>query len=202
MDARAQRYKNLVDLRKACRLCSDCGLINASEVRDGELDSTQIGPWSGWLGDLHARVMVIGQDWGDQRAFENQAGQNWPTSATNRMLRELLAEAGIKLPEVGPSQSSRVFLTNAVLCFRREDGCQGPVQQRWFTNCGMHFLRPVIELVKPQVVVCLGERAHGTVLTHTSFRESRSGERLSKAPASLCREAQLPCGIPLWAANL
>ena len=165
MNDRTQRYHTLVDARKACRLCSDLGLINASVIRDGELDSAQIGPWSGWLGDLHARVMVIGQDWGDQRAFENQAGQNWSDSATNRMLVQLLAEAGIKVSEVGSGESSGVFLTNAVLCFRTEGGCQGPVQSQWFHNCGTKFLRPQIELVNPQAVVCLGERAYGAVLT-------------------------------------
>ncbi len=169
MDDRVQRYQNLVGARKACRLCSNCGLINASEVRGGELDSAQIGPWSGWLGDLNARVMVVGQDWGDQRAFENQRGHNWPDSTTTRMsatngtLLELLAEAGI-VPKVGPGESSGVFLTNAVLCLRREDGCQKQPRSRWFTNCRTHFLRPQIELINPRAVICLGARAYGAVL--------------------------------------
>ena len=164
VNERSKKYRALVDARKACRLCSDSGLINASAIRDGELDSGQIGPWSGWLGDLHARVMVVGQDWGDQRAFENQAGRNWSDSATNRMLVQLLAEAGITVPEDGPGESSGVFLTNAVLCFRTEGGCQGPVQSRWFDNCGTQFLRPQIELVNPRAVICLGERAYEAVL--------------------------------------
>ena len=164
MDDRSERYQALVEARKACRLCSDFGLINASVIRGGKLDSVQIGPWSGWFGDLHARIMVVGQDWGDQRAFENQAGQNWPDSATNGMLLKLLAEAGIDVPAVGSPESSGVFLTNAVLCFRTEGGCQGPVQSRWFQNCGTQFLRPQIELVNPQAVVCLGQRAYGAVL--------------------------------------
>ncbi|MDP2319683.1 MAG: uracil-DNA glycosylase family protein [Acidobacteriota bacterium] len=168
MDDRRQRYQNLVGARKVCRLCSNWGLINASEVR-GELDSEQIGPWSGWLGDLNARVMVVGQDWGDQGNFEDQRGHNWPDStttrmsATNRTLLELLAEAGI-VPKVGPGESSGVFLTNAVLCFRRQGGASGPVQSRWFQNCGTSFLRPQIELVNPRVVICLGKCAYEAVL--------------------------------------
>ena len=162
--SRPQKYQALVDARKACRLCSKSGLINASEVRGGTLDAAvQMGPWSGWLGDLHARVMIVGQDWGDRRAFEKQLGKNEP-SATNRMLRELLASIGIDVPEAGPGESSGVFLTNAVLCFRSEAGCQGPVQRQWFKNCGAQFLRPQIDLIKPKVVVCLGERAYEAVL--------------------------------------
>ena len=182
MDDRAQRYQNLVDARKACRLCSALGLVNASEVRGGEVDSAQIGPWSGWLGDLRARVMVVGQDWGDQRAFEKQCGRDSPKSATNQMLRELLAEAGIKVPEVGPGESSGVFLTNAVLCFRKADGCQGAVQSQWFENCGTHFLRPQIELIDPQAVVCLGERAFGAVLAAYGLSRVRDWRKAVDGP--------------------
>lgn len=164
MDDRGRRYRELVDARKACRLCADVGLVNASAVCAGRFDSADIGPWTGSLGDLHARLMVVGQDWGDQRAFVNQAGRDWPTSATNRMLRELLREAGVELPHSGVGDSSGVFLTNAVLCFRTEDGCQGPVQERWFQNCGTRFLRPQIELVAPDAVVCLGQRAYGALM--------------------------------------
>jgi DNA polymerase len=76
-----------------------------------------------------------------------------------------MASAGIDVPESGSGESSGVFLTNAVLCFRTEGGCQGPVQREWFKNCGTRFLRPQIELINPQAVVCLGERAYAAVLT-------------------------------------
>lgn len=169
MDNRQRRYRTLVSARKACRLCSQSGLANAAEISDGAFDSDQIGPWSRSLGDLNARVMVVGQDWGDQRAFEAQRGEDWPTSATNRMLRALMAHAGIAASE-GSSGTSGVFLTNAVLCFRRNGGCQGPVQSAWFQNCGTRFLRPLIELVAPVAVVCMGQRAHTAVLAAYDLR--------------------------------
>jgi DNA polymerase len=164
MDDRSQRYQVLVDARKACRLCSGSGLINASAVRGGVFDTDHMSPWTASLGDLDARIMVIGQDWGDQRAFEKQAGHDWLSSATNRMLRTLMASAGINVPDTDRGGTSGVFLTNAVLCFRTAGGCQGPVQSQWFQNCGSRFLRPQIELVNPEAVVCLGQRAHGAVL--------------------------------------
>ncbi|MBL0179300.1 MAG: hypothetical protein IPP98_09280, partial [Gemmatimonadetes bacterium] len=46
------------------------------------------------------------------------------------------------------------------------DGCQGPVRTEWFTNCGELFLRPQIELVRPKVVITVGERAYRGV-THS-----------------------------------
>ena len=52
-----------------------------------------------------------------------------------------------------------VFFTNAILCLKTKGGMQGKVEKEWFSSCGETFLRPLIELIQPQVVVCLGERA-------------------------------------------
>ncbi len=162
MDDRATRYRTLVSARKLCRQCE--GLVNASMICNGDLDSGEIGPWTRWLGDLHARVVVVGQDWGDQRAFEKQHGRDLPNSATNQMLRRLLASVGVDVPEVGVAAApSGVFLTNAALCFK-DRGCQGPVRSVWFQLCGTSFLRPQITLIQPRVVVCLGERAYRAVM--------------------------------------
>jgi DNA polymerase len=139
-------------------------LINASTLREGEFDSAEIGPWTRWLGDLDARVLVVGQDWGDQRVFEKQRGCDVPNDRTNMMLRELMGSIGVNVPDVGVTTGpSGVFLTNAVLCFK-DGGCQGPVRKEWFQTCGPRFLRPLIELINPRVVICLGEWAYRTVL--------------------------------------
>ena len=155
-------YAALVEARKSCTAC--IGVVNASRLSGGIYDSNHIGPWTRWLGDLNAEIMVVGQDWGDQRAFETQQGANGAYSATNDALRELLASIGFDVPTPQePSVFSRVFLTNAVLCFK-DHGCQGPVQSEWFQNCGRKFLRPQIELLRPKAVVCLGQRAFNAVL--------------------------------------
>lgn len=178
MDDRATRYQKLVLDRKACRQCA--GLVNGSMLRAGDFDSAEIGPWTRWLGDLGARVLVVGQDWGDQRAFEKLEGVNDP-SATNRMLRKLLASVGVQVPDIGMAAGpSGVFLTNAVLCFK-DQGCQGPVRPEWFRECGTRFLRPQIELIEPRVVICVGERAFAAVLSayglpaYTSWRTAVEG---------------------------
>ena len=116
MNDRATRYRKMVAARQACRQCA--GLANGSTIGGGEFDSAGIGPWTRWLGDLGARVLVVGQDWGDQGAFEKQEGRNDP-SPTNAMLRKLLASIGVPVPDVRQSDSpSGVVLTNAILCFK------------------------------------------------------------------------------------
>src|SRR5262249_47413413 len=56
-----------------------------------------------------------------------------------------------------------LFFTNAILCLKG-GGAQSSVQREWFQNCGVRFLRPLIDLVRPMVVVSLGERAYTAVL--------------------------------------
>lgn len=179
-DERSGRYKRLVSARKACRRCD--GLVNASVLRRGKFDSDEIGPWTRWLGDLNARVMVVGQDWGDQRAFEKQQGRNGSYSATNDMLRELLASIGVDVPEqdaaFGPTD---VFLTNAVLCFK-DQGCQGPVRPEWFRDCGRAFLKPQIELVNPRAVVCLGQQAYSAVMSAYGLVQPKSWRSAVEGP--------------------
>jgi DNA polymerase len=139
--------------------------VNAANLRDGEFDSDHIGPWTRWLGDLRARVLVVGQDWGAQRTLANQNGRDVATGYTNRMLRALLASVGIQVPDVCvTSVPYGVFLTNAVLCFK-DGGDQAPVRGEWFDTCGSRFLRPQIDLIRPRVVVGLGERAYRTILS-------------------------------------
>jgi len=156
---KSARYATLVCARKACDRCVTSGLTNPARVRGGVFDSDEIGTWTRWNGDLDARLLVVGQDWGDVASFERQRGLD-NQSPTNKMLSELLTSVGIL---VGPAPervpASGVFLTNAALCLK-VGGAQAQVKREWFKNCGESFLRAQIELVRPKVVVSLGERAY------------------------------------------
>lgn len=145
MPEKAKGYANLVACRKQCRRCQ--ALKNPAEVKGGRFDSDHLGPWSAWYGNLNARVMVVGQDWGSVEHFVANEGKAVPTSATNTMLGELLQPVGLDLSEV--------FLTNAILCLKT-GGKAARVKKKWADTCGGAFLRPLVEIVCPQVVVCLG----------------------------------------------
>lgn len=163
-EAKQIAYRELVQARKSCDLCSLLGLTNPSGSELARLDSDHIGPWTRWQGDLNARVLVVGQDWGDVASFERQQGLD-TDSATNSMLRRLLLHAGIEIDAAPATQDNAgVFVTNAALCLKR-GGAQAPVRTEWFDNCSRAFLRRQIELVLPRVVVSLGERAYRGVMT-------------------------------------
>ena len=153
-------YGALVSERKACRACAD-DLCNPSAWPD--LDSGEIGPWSRWQGTLDAELMVVGQDWGDVGFFKRNHGVevNVP-NPTNEALRKLLASVGIEIPP--PCDDPRrgpVFFTNAILCLK-QGGLHSSVKGSWFRNCAP-FLRRTIEIVRPKVVVALGERAYRAI---------------------------------------
>lgn len=131
-DSKRNKYIEMVLERKACRRCENCGLTNPSVVDNGKLDGIEIGPWTRWNGDLNARILIVGQEWGDVASFERQGGLDTP-SATNEMLLDLLGSVGISL-QTAPSGGSQtgVFLTNAALCLKR-GGAQAKVNSQWFS---------------------------------------------------------------------
>ena len=147
----------LVRERKACRLCP--GLTNPSCVREGALDSDQLGPWTLWQGRIDAEILVVGQDWGDVASFERNLGFEEPGNPTNQRLIELLSLAGVEVTV--PTKLGRAgtaFFTNAILCLKT-GGLQGRVEPRWFESCGVRFLRRTIDTVSPRAVVGLGVHA-------------------------------------------
>jgi uracil-DNA glycosylase len=154
-----QRYLSLVQLRKSCRRCSP-ELTNPAVCDGGRFDSAEIGPWSRWQGNLDAAVLIVGQDWGDDRSFIKDAGKDQSNNPTNLALTQLVTSLGISLAAVGVGSTARgtIFLTNAILCLKA-GGLQAGVLPIWFDNCGRHFLKPTIDLVGPKVVITLGEAA-------------------------------------------
>lgn len=178
-------YSQLVKARKVCGLCR--GLENPARVSRNTFDSDQIGPWTLWQGNLDAEIMIVGQDWGDVDYFIDNAGHEAARNPTNEMLVKLLASIGIRINPPSPRDtgSGVVFLTNAILCLK-QNGLQGAVQPEWFQNCSEHFLKPTINLVRPKILITLGESAYRSICTlydlpQLKFRDAVAGSfRLSE----------------------
>ena len=160
------RYEQLVKCRKACSLCS--ALENPSRCEQGHYDSRHIGPWSQWQGHLNAELMVVGQDWGDTNYFIKNQGLK-AQRVTRRTTCSVNYSCPLALTLAGPPHDCRndgqVFLRRMPFFASRRlvASLQGNVKKEWFSNCGKTFLRPLIEIVGPKVVVCLGERAWRSV---------------------------------------
>ena len=165
------------------------GLTNPAEYDNGIFDSDHIGPWSRWQGNLNSQLMIIGQDWGDTGYFQRYGGHETDNNPSNKTIRELLASIGINIlpPSVSNLDTSAIFLTNAILCLKK-GGLGAPVYREWFNNCGCHYLKPLIEIISPKVVVSLGKHAYETIcqlynLPKMGFRDAvdrQEGMPLSK----------------------
>ena len=167
-----QLYTNLVNSRK---VCNDCGIAIDNPARwekDG-YDSLQIGPWSRWQGNLDAKLMVVGQDWGTPTYFKKWKGFDNPKNPTNLNLMDLLKAIGFKIePFTCKDQIGELFFTNAILCLK-QGNLQSEVKDKWFQNCCEKFLKPLIDIIKPQVVVALGEKAFYSILETFSMSYKR-----------------------------
>jgi len=128
-------------------------------------DGLENGPWSRWQGNLNTKILIIGQDWGDTKYFEQNKGFDKPDNPTNKFLIKLFKSIGFSIEAPSAIETrGAVFFTNAILCLKTEGGLQGKVKREWFNNCGKKFLKPLIELISPRIVITLGERAFYTVI--------------------------------------
>ena len=160
--SKQEKYNNLVMLRKSCIACKE--LSNPSRVENGLYDSQEIGPLTKWQGNLDSDFMLILQDWGCVDNFIKYKGTDI-NSVTNKALKTFLNLIGLSLtlPLDNVRKNSYIF-TNSILCLKKGND-QTPVDKEWYRNCGPRFLKPLIEIVSPKVVICLGECAYNAVMT-------------------------------------
>jgi DNA polymerase len=121
----------LEELRARALVCTDCGL---SQTR------TQV---VFGVGDPNARVMLVGEAPG-----KNEDLQGEPfVGAAGKLLDELLIEIGL--------QRSEVYIANVLKC--RPPGNRDPLPDE--IDCCKGYLREQIRLIRPEVVVTLGNFA-------------------------------------------
>lgn len=162
MHSKHTQYAELVAARKTCRRCD--GLCNPNDKSVRRFDSNEIGPWSILHGDLDARLMIVGQDWGDVDYFVKFKGRDDLKNRTMRNLQSILNDNSLSFDVLSYSESDRgLFLTNSILCLK-SDGMTSEIDRTWVENCGNNFLRQQIEIVKPRIVVGMGKHAFHAVL--------------------------------------
>lgn len=125
-------------------------------------------------GDAHARVMIVGEQPGDE---EDREGHPFVGPA-GRLLDAALQEAGIDRREV--------YVTNVVKHFKWERSAKSKRRIHKKPSDGeIRACRPWLDqelkLVRPEVVVCLGATAAQSLLGK-SFRVSTRRGRKTSAP--------------------
>lgn len=166
-------YEALVNKRKECTACGMQGYMNQCKLG---FDTDQIGNFSTWANDLDADLMIVAQDFSNQYTFKRDKGQIQTTSlteaskaidystATNFYLRELTKRLGRDIGLPTGNTGKGVFLTNAVLCLKR-GAMNAAHPTHVIANCGKLFLKPLLDIVQPKVIVTLGAVPARSVLS-------------------------------------
>ena len=136
--------KSLKQLREEARKCQDCPLwANATQTVFG-------------AGDPHARVMLVGEQPGDE---EDRKGLPFVGPA-GRLLDRALEAAGV--------EREHLYVTNAVKHFkwqaRGKRRLHKTPAQREIDACHQ-WLEQEVQAVKPQVIVALGSTAAKAIIS-------------------------------------
>jgi DNA polymerase len=137
MDGREEAFRQL---QRQVSACYDCPAMRHVHVL-GEAN-----------GPLHAPVMFVGEAPG--RLGAARTGIPFTSDQSGRRFQELLAAAGLRREEV--------FVTNAVLCHPDGGGRNRRPAPAEVRACS-RWLGAQIGLVRPRVVVALGEVALGAL---------------------------------------
>lgn len=164
MLTKEKRYQDLVNKRKKCKECAQWGFINQSQINGGKFDKEMvIGAWSLWQGSLDAKVLVVGQDWGNEVSYIKQEGKPVADGGlTNGNLIKLFSSIGIPVNPPGLEQNPDLFFTNAVLCLK-QGGLTDKIRRKCYNNCYELFLKELISIIEPQVIITLGKNAYQSV---------------------------------------
>lgn len=139
-------------------------------------DCVEINLWTYWQGNLDARILLVGQDWGcpwDAGSFavmsnicKMNAGESIPymlgnENPTDQNLIALFREIGYDLNS--PTTSNQdLFFTNFVLGYRPK-GSSGGFQKSWAKHDAPHFAA-LAAIIQPENILCLGRDTFESVL--------------------------------------
>ena len=149
-------YQALVAARKACRICVERNPGRIRSCAEFDYDPQVVSLWEQWLGHTSPKLFVVGQDFGNVEYFVRNEGRDEPGNKTNDNLRKLLAQAGIEAGTPPHKDfDAPVFLTNSILCLK-EGTMNAPLCASWVNSCTQRHLRPLLDWLKPPVVVGMG----------------------------------------------
>lgn len=149
-------------------------------------DCEEINLWTYWQGrgNLDAKIMLVGQDWGcpwdessqntmkqiglANRGEEYRYLENNPSVTDKRLIR-LFQEIGYE--DISNSYSD-LFFTNFILGYRNK-GLSGAYQQSWADHDKGYF-RELANIIEPKVILCLGRSTFEGVLSAFEVALSRS----------------------------
>ena len=178
-----KRYIDLVHKIKNCHICEkikmptyieggECLLNDFHGIRDEEtdvrnLDSLYVNRWNCWQGSLDAKIMLIGQDFGNVPELneypDSKFDQTIETKADAMKIWKSPTDANLyelfmKVFHINiAKKNDNLYFTNLACCYRKNK-TTGSVNDTWFYICASNFMRELIEIIQPKVIIALGEK--------------------------------------------
>jgi hypothetical protein len=160
------------------------------EFDEGRWDFEYVVPWTKSACSLHARLMVIGQDWASENFLKNpkyntpdrvagrqQIGQD-EYLPTNKRLKTLLRRHF-------SLEFSQTYATD-VLVFIKPGKMTGNVLMKDLQYCAETYTLPQLRIIQPDMAICLGAK---------TFKSLR---RALKLPDLKLSEATVPSGHTVY----
>lgn len=176
-------YSELVKKRKQYRFESE-GIVNPHEIENGKYDCDHLNPWALWQNSLDAKILLVGQDWGDDRYFLENRGKDNDKSGTNQNLIKLFAQIGIDIGLPGSPKDSKVYFTNAVLGIKK-DGMASKIKSDWYLKTADLFIKPLIDIINPPIIIAMGSAAYFTIAKIYGLRKKSLSKVVDENPISL-----------------
>lgn len=198
LETKQSRYARLVQQRKEYRYKCN-GIVNPSEL---SIDNDEhLNAWAYWHGNLDAEILVIGQDFGDVNYYKKYKGLDSNLNGTNTNLIKLFNQLGITLgcPPC-PNRENKLYFTNAVLGAKMgqvstkniNGGMASPIKKRdWFADTSIQFIKPLIEIVEPKVIITLGCLAYRVMSIIYKLNEKPLKKLVDHNPIILCNNIKL-----------
>jgi hypothetical protein len=191
-------YEELVNARKVYKPLPD-GLIN-----QGELDfdnGCYLDPWGKWHNHLSPDILVIGQDWGNVKYYNKNKGKDNDLNPTCRNLAKLFTSIGMDIgTPSNPDTTLRIHLAN-IIPFIRRGKMQGSLElilnQDDVNNFAVLFINPLLEIIKPKVIITLGlasTRAILNIFTLTVEKKTLT-DMVAISPINLTADIKL---VPMF----
>lgn len=152
-------YKKLIAKRQTFKFPQ--GLANYGDIG---LEIDHVDGLAAWHSDLDANIMLVCQDFADTKTLIKDNGKIEPEEGkfryrTNKNLTYLFKDGlGIDLGHpCTPNKNAKLFFTNAIIGLKTEGGMQGKIKSEWASSSATNFLKPLIEIIKPKVIIALGQ---------------------------------------------
>lgn len=183
-------YDELIDDIHKCNNCCD-GLIRPTSRITG-YHNNKLNPepivedlWSIWQGSKEAKVMIVGQDWGDEKYLrlclnDGRFISDIDANATCTNLISLMNSIGIEILRPSKNESNpSCYFCNVVKCIRIDKMTGKPIRGKvedWARSCGPYTKR-LIDIISPSAVIALGRVPFESILHEFLDNESANYDK-------------------------